>query len=38
MYFKARVSPMIAPYIADLAVYEPRLPILIFGIIAIVAR
>lgn len=29
---------MIAPYIADLGVHEPRLPIIVFGVIAIIAR
>ncbi len=28
---------MIAPYIADLSYIEPRLPIVIFGVIALIA-
>ena len=33
----ARVGPMLAPYIAALNYLEPRLPIVVFGIVALVA-
>lgn len=33
----ARIGPMIAPYIADLAGIEPRLPIVVFGVVALIA-
>ena len=33
----ARIGPMLAPYIAALNYLEPRLPIVVFGIVALVA-
>jgi len=33
----ARISPMIAPYIADLSVYHEKLPLMVFGSAALIA-
>jgi len=33
----ARVSPMVAPYVAQLAYYDERIPITFFGVIALIA-
>ena len=33
----ARVGPMVAPFVADLSSYDQRLPMAIFGLIAILA-
>lgn len=33
----ARVGPMVAPFVADLAVYDKRLPLVVFGLVALVA-
>ena len=38
LHLQARVGPMITPYVAELAVYEPRAPIVFFGAIALLAR
>jgi hypothetical protein len=35
--FQARISPMIAPYIADLSVYHEKLPLMVFGSAALIA-
>ena len=33
----ARVGPMLAPFIADLAFIDPKFPLVVFGIVALVA-
>ena len=35
--FQARVGPMITPFVADLADYDPVAPIVFFGGIALLA-
>ncbi len=35
--FWARVGPMLAPYVADLKVVDPKLPLVVFGMAAMLA-